>query len=246
MLRTIKNILRFKLQATDGKIGHVEDFYFDDQLWAVRYLVADTGDWLPGRQVLLAPRSIESADGNDKRVHVNLTRDQIENSPSVQEHRPVSRQLQIQLADYFGWTPYWESPAAAPIAWFPETATSDENLKAAEMEKEDPHLRSIDEVLGYHIHARDGEIGHIEDFLVQDDDWSLKYAVVDTRNWLPAKKVLVAMTWIGEVDWAAGEVKVDLQKDKIKHAPEFDPDEPVDEEYESALCNYYGESLSNR
>ncbi len=243
MLRSLRDILKYKLKANDGEFGHVEDIYFDDQLWTVRYLAVDTGDWLPGRQVLLSPDVVTSADGDDKRLDVDLRRDQIEQSPSVQEHRPVSRQLQIQLADYFGWTPYWETPAAAPVAWFPEASGSDEQLKAAEMDNADPHLRSVDEVAGYRIAAEDGEIGHVEDFLYQTDDWTVKYLVVDTRNWLPGKNVLVSIAWLKAVDWSGGNVEVDLAREKIKEAPEFDPDEPVDDQYETALYDYYGQSV---
>ena len=245
MLQSIKDTIGYKIAATDGQIGHVEDWYFDDHFWALRYVVVSTGHWLPGRQVILSTEVIRGLDAGEELLSVDLTREQIEAGPPLEEHRPVSRQLQIQLADYFGWTPYWQSAADAPIAWFPEVSAGEKGAEALEMDV-DPHLRSLKEVLHYHIHASDGEIGHAEDFLTLTDVWALRYLVIDTRNWLPGKKVLAATAWIRDVNWSDREIIIDLQRRAIKDAPKFDYDKPVEGRYESELVNYYGKPVERK
>jgi hypothetical protein len=111
---------------------------------------------------------------------------------------------------------------------------------AAEEQDRDPHLRSTKEVIGYHIQAVDGEIGHVEDLIVDDEEWFLRYLVVDTRNWLPGKAVLVAPGWAKRVDWVKRKVHVDLPQEAIRDSPEFDPSRPVNREYEVRLYDYYG------
>ncbi len=233
MLRSIKELHGYNILATDGEIGHTHTFYFDDLAWIVRYLVVDTGTWLPGRRVLIAPLALGQPDWITHVMPVNLTRDQVENSPPIDLDLPVSRQMEERLHEYYGWPPYWHSGTAALAA-----------AKAAREGQKpppgDPHLRSTREVIGYHIQATDGEIGHVEDFVGDVQDWTLRYMVVDTRNWLPGRKVLVAPTWIERVNWAQEKVHVDLGRETIKNSPEYDPSAPINREYEAQLYDYYG------
>jgi sporulation protein YlmC with PRC-barrel domain len=234
----------YRLLATDGKIGSVEDFLFDDQNWTNRYLVADTGHWLPGKLVLISPVSLAKPDWREGVFPVRLTREQIQNSPGIDTHKPVSRQHETELHRYYGWPAYWAAYAG------PESEMETAEVAAASYEARrqaavrtsegDPHLRSIREVTGYSIHASDGEIGHVEDFIVDADNWVIRYMVVDTRKWLSGKEVLVAPRWIREVRWDERSVHVDLSKEQIKHGPPFDPTQPVNREYEVQLYDYYG------
>lgn len=230
MLRSIKSLRGYILRATDGDVGKVREFYFDDRFWTVRYLVADTGRWLVDRLVLLSPASLGDPDWERNLFPVNLTKDQVEKSPLISADEPVSRQMEVDLHGYYGWPPYWH---AAPYIAAAQAS-------AQRREKGDPHLRSTREVIGYHIRATDGEIGHVDDFVVDDKAWAIRYMVVDTRNWLPGKKVLVAPQWTMDVDWAGRRVNVDLTKDTIENGPEFDPSQPVNREYEVRLYDYYG------
>jgi len=103
MLQSVTRLFEARLGASDGEIGRVNDLYFDDQNWAVRYLVADTGSWMPGRLVLISPRAFGNLHQGGKVLLVNLTRQQIENSPSIESHKPVSRQYEEEYHRYYGW-----------------------------------------------------------------------------------------------------------------------------------------------
>lgn len=219
MLHSIRDLYGCRIQAIDGVIGKVEEFYFDDRDWAMRYLVVDTGNWLPGRRVLISPVSVGHPDMSANLLPVGLTTEQVEKSPIIAQDKPVSSQHQTQLHLYYGW----------PIDW-----------DDAGEEQGDPHLRSTKEVAGYYIQARDDEVGHVEDFIADDETWTIRWIVVDTRNWLPGRKVLVAAEWIHAVDWVERKVNVDLLRETIKNSPEYDPSAPVYRAYEERLHDYYG------
>ncbi|MBF0394497.1 MAG: PRC-barrel domain-containing protein, partial [Alphaproteobacteria bacterium] len=103
----------WRLEAADGEIGEVSDFLFDDADWAVRWLVVDTGRWLPGRLVLIAPQALREPDEAQRRFPVALTRAQVAGSPDVDGRQPISRQQEVDLHGYWGWWPYWSADAAA-------------------------------------------------------------------------------------------------------------------------------------
>jgi len=234
MLRSLKELYGYTIRAVDGDIGKVDEFYFDDHRWTVRYLVADTGNWLVGRRVLLSTACLGWPDWEKRVFPVTLTKEQVENSPPIGVDEPVSRQMEKELHGYYGWRPYWSITAASVAV--PVTTRRKEEA----MEEADPHLRSTREVIGYHIQANDGGIGHVDDFIAGGEDWVIRYMIVDTRNWLPGRKVLVAPTWVKRVDWAKRDVYVDLSRETIENSPEFDPSAPVNREYELRLYDYYG------
>lgn len=194
MITSIDGVRGLPLQALDGEIGTVEDLLFDDERWRVRYLAADTGGWLTGRQVLLAP---EAVGGIDERVTIGLTREQVEGSPPLSADEPVSRQWETDLYGYYVYVPYWGFAAGHPVAgaYAPiEPGLSPQG--EVEPGQGDPHLRSAREVTGYHVQASDDEVGHVEDLLLDDTTWSIDAIVVDTRNILPGRKVVVPVTEI--------------------------------------------------
>jgi hypothetical protein len=245
MLRKANDLTGYKLGAQDGEIGRVKQFYFDDESWTVRYLVADTGLWLSLRKVLISPFAVTGVNDAGKIVDVNLTREQIEASPPIEADKPVSRQYEEQYFRYYGWPLYWHGPwlwgPAPHPGGFMTAPLPVEPPPPGEKDRKpgDPHLRSMDEVTGYHIHARDGEVGHVEDFLFDDEDWAIRYLVVDTRNWWPGKRVLLAPQWITGVSWHESELRVDLNRDTIKDAPEFDESSPITRDFEIRLFHYY-------
>ena len=243
MLRSIKSINVYILNAQDGHIGRCKDFLFDDEFWTIRYMVADTGKWLPGRLVLISPISLGEPDWEQRLFSVRLTKDQIKDSPGIEEKMPVSVQNEIELFRYYGWSYYWVGTHAWGSAAYP-TRLYDKNIsnekKSEKSNSRKDHLRSTNEVQTYHIQATDDEIGHVEDFIVDDCTWTIRYVVVDTRNWLPGKKVLVSPDWVHLIDWDNRKVHIDLTRTKIKDCPEYDPSMPINREYEEKLHDFYG------
>jgi hypothetical protein len=242
MLRSLKALEGDMLNAMDGTIGSVHDFLFDDQSWVVRYLVADTGTWLPGRQVLI-PGAIlgEPTSWGDSAIPVPLTRDQIEDSPGIELDAPVSRRRERELHEHYRLRTYWTEPMDPAGAHSPYEPVAGTGSPTAQPEDESAcHLRSTTAVRGYAIHALDGDIGHVEEFVAETPGWIIRYMVVDTRNWLPGRKVLVSPTWITDISWAERAVRVDLPRDLVKDAPEYDPSAPVNRRYEEQLYDFYG------
>jgi hypothetical protein len=240
MLHGVQDLQGNTLMATDGAIGTPKDVYFDDETWIVRYLVADTGGWLTGRRVLIAVVALGTGAWHAGELAVALTRDQIRHSPDIDTDKPISRQHEAAYHRYYGYPYYWGGmgmgmyPLAMPVPDAPAP-------EAEGREKDDMHLRSMREVTGYAIHARDGALGHVADFLVDDADWAIRWAVVSTGNWLRGgRQVLVSPGWITAVRWERREVAVDLDRATIEHGPAFDPAAPVDREYETRLYGYYG------
>ena len=245
MLRTAGHLKGVTIEAMDGDIGSVQDLYFDDQTWTVRYLVVDTGTWLPGRRVLISPFAFRLVSGAS-RLRTSLTKDQVRDSPSIDTDRPVDRQHEIEFSQYYDYPHYWVGPyrwgdvayPTLPLTTAPPPEVDE--MLARERENMDPNLRSTRDVMGYYIQATDGDLGHVEDFLVDDETWAIRYCVVDTRNWLPGRKVLVSPEWIQRVSWEDSKVYVDLSKRHIEAAPEYDPSVPFVREHEERLYTHLG------
>ncbi len=243
MLRSINELQGHPVAASDGDIGQVKTFYFDDEHWTVRYLVVDTGGWLGGRQVLISPIAIGEPDWLNRQLAVHLTRDQIEHSPGFNTDKPVSRQHELEYYGYYGWPYYWGGLYAWGGSMYPLATAGAQgavSTAVAEPEPADVHLRSTDEVIGYHLQATDDEIGHVKDFLVDDETWQLRYLVVDTSNWWFGNTVLVPPAWIDHVSWFDQKVAVTLDRETVKGSPQWDPSIAVDRTYEERLYDYYG------
>lgn len=238
-LRKLESINGYRLRARDGEIGKLKEIYFDDRHWSIRYFVVHTGSWLLGRDVLIVPSVITGVDESDRRLEVDLDLEQIRGGPPVEKAMPVSLHYEQEYYRYYGWEPYWTGdPLFAPGPAMPPATVSEPHH-----EPPHPHLRSSDEVTGYRIHARDGEIGRVEDFILEEVDWKIAYLELDTRKWLPGKNVLLAPGWIEQVSWTAKEVTVDLSVESIKTAPAYDASEPIRRDYELALYRHYGMSF---
>lgn len=230
------------IQANDGEFGDIHDLLFDDRDWTLRYIVADTGGWLPGRKVLIGPGAIRSIDAKNEQLAVDLTRVQVKESPGIDMDPPVSRQKEEELRAHRSWSPYWDMHpvgfGVGPLIYPVPDAGNDDEV-AAKNANADPCLRSAREVKGYRIGASDGEIGQVHDLLFDVESWMLRYVVVDTRVWLPGRKVLLSTSWVEAVDWTQRELQVDLSKDQIKASPEFDPDTDLQRNYEERLHAHY-------
>ena len=238
MLRSVRSLGGFSIGAKDGEIGKVHSFLFDDRSWAIRYLVIDTGGWLPGRKVLIAASALDRPDWRAHIFPVALTRQQVKDSPDIDTNKPVSRQREAELHKYYNWAPYWGTGYGAAVFAIPPV--EEEQEPSEEAAKGNPNLRSTREVIGYRIHATDGQIGHVEDFIISDEDWVIRYMVIDTRNWLGGRSVLVSPEWVAEIRWQEQEVRVDVSRQRIEDCPPYDPSAPVNREYEVQMYDYYG------
>jgi hypothetical protein len=245
MLMNTKHLKDFVIRATDGELGTVEDCYFDDETWAIRYLVVNTGSWLNGREVLISPISVVATDWQAKRLDVSLTKERVEKSPDIHRHKPVSRQHEAEFSGYYGYPYYWGGPNMWGAAYYPGavcTVPSPNETRADRFQREsaDSHLRSVNAVNGYYIAAADGEVGHVDGFVLDDEAWAIRYMEVATRNWLPGKKVLVSPAWIERVSWVDSKVYVGVTVDAIKTAPYYVVSRPIARDYEEQLHSHYG------
>ncbi len=245
MLRSLKDLERYTVTATDGDVGGVVNFLLDDERWVVRYLVVETAGPSGPPPVLISPIFFREVNWGTHTFGLALTRDKVKNSPNIDVDKPVSRQHEREYYGYYGYPYYWGYTTPWGAGGYPAMfATSNRAEKRVEHPDDkasgDVHLRSASEVRGYHIQGSDDAIGHIEDFIVDDESWEVRYLVVDTRNWWFGKKVLVAPHWASRVSWAERKVYVALSRDAIKKSPEWNPTTGVNREYETRLYDYYG------
>ena len=251
MLFAVSGLTGCRIAASDGRIGAVKDFLFDDRSWKIRWMEVDTGHWLPGRKVLIHPSAIGPlsvppkprvpmiSPGDSLEVAVNLTRRQIESSPEAREDDPVSKDMASLLYDYYGWDPDWGATDNGESAVVAEAA----ERRAASIEsgpEGDPHLHSAASVTGYHVHASDGELGHVENLLADDANWNIRYLVIATRSWWPGKVVRLAPYAVADVDWLDRQVKLNVTRDQVKSAPTWDPLAMMDEVGEQQLRRHFG------
>jgi len=239
MLYKAKTLKGYKLNSKEGEIGKVKEFYFDDRHWTIRYMVADTGSWLEDIQVLISPYAMVAVNLEEENIDINLTKNQIEGSPTVESDKPVSRQFEESYNGYYGWPVYW----SGPHTWGNYTNIERDSEKWKEDsqvdEDWDPNLRSTYDVTGHDIQAIDGEIGHIMDFIIDDVTWTIRYLIIDTGNWLPGKKVLISPKWIEKVSGVESNVFVNLSQETIKNAPEYNDESLLNRDYEIGLHKYY-------
>jgi len=222
MFWTASRLGDFELQATDGPIGAIRDCLVDDRAWKVRWFVVDTGTWLPGRRVLIAPERVEASEGDPPGLGLAITRAEVKASPPYDDEAPVSREYEEALAGHYGWQSYWTGLGHAAPA------------------EGQPGLLSADDMLGYHIEAEDGRIGHVDELLIDPDGWILRYVVVDTRDWWPGKLVLLVPPALTGIDAESRTVRVGLSREQIRSGPAFDPDQTIDRKIEEQFLDYYG------
>jgi len=247
MLRSVKSLEGFSIGATDGTIGKVKDFYFDDEAWVIRYAVVNTNPWL-GHEVLISPYALGQADWAEEVLPVTITKRQVEHSPGVDTDRPISRQYEASYLGYYDYPFYWGGTGIWGVRDYPGTVFTDMCPNAlrgylrapSAAPNTNPHLRSCNDVMGHHIHARDGEIGHVQGFLVDDYLWSVRYLIVNTSNWWVGHQVTISPEWIQGVSWSESKVTIDLERQAIKDAPAYDERALFDRDAERRIYNHYG------
>jgi sporulation protein YlmC with PRC-barrel domain len=236
----------YTIVETDGELGSVKDLLVDDNAWVVRWLIVDTGNWLPGRKVLLPPAVLGTPDREMRQFSVKLTKQQVKDSPDVDTDLPVSRQSEAHLYDHYDWEPYWDGSFSAEslVLAVPTDVTRklNEEREGPHLAWGNPHLRSIAAITGYDIHATDGEIGSVEDILIDDKGWAVHYLTVDTGNWWPGERVLISPRSILKIDWVAEVIYLNVDRETVKKSPPYDPVMTVDGAYDQKHDVYYGMS----
>jgi len=243
VLRSLKDLERYKASATDGDIGRVVSFLLDDERWIVRYLVIEPGSFLDGRQVLISPASFRKAEWPNRHFHLALTMEKVRNSPSIDVDKPVSRQHEGDFSRYYGFPYYWRAPGLWGWGSYPDglaAAGSGETTTGHSELSGDVHLRSERDLRRYQIQGTDGAIGHVDDFLVDDETWEVRFLVIDTSHWWFGKRVLIAPHWASRISWDESKVYVDMSRQKIKNSPEWNRSLAINLEYEARLADYYG------
>lgn len=265
MLRNIKNLKGYAIHATDGAIGHVSDFFFDDTSWVVRYLVVDTGNWLSHKKVLISPFAFGLPNWEDKILPISITKEQVKNSPDIDTEMPVSRQHEIRHLSYYGYPYYWgngglwgagSTPGMMMIGYgglvptsAPATEDQETQREQALRAEDDCHLRSYNAVTQYHAHATDGSIGHIQSLLIDQDSWAIRYVVVDTSNWWLGHQVLIPAQSIADIDWSDSTISIELTRQAVKDAPPYDAEAELQPDQESEINAHYhriGQRSGNR
>ena len=249
MLREVSELGGYSLRAMDGDVGTLEDVFFSDRDWRIRYLVVDTGPWLRSRRVLVSPLSVTEVRREEKSIIAQLTREQVQSSPEIDAAKPVSRQYEIDYSRHYGLPFYWAGgslwnpmPPPDDLANQTDWPSSPEPSESGET----VHLRSSHEVRGYRFEGQEGELGHIKDFILDDETWLIRYVEIDTRNWWPGgKKVLLARQWIDEVRWDERKVTADVHRSTVKEAPPYDESGPITEAYEIELFKHYGREVNS-
>lgn len=253
MLRNAKEMEGYAVCATDGTIGHVKDFYLDDDKWVVRYLVVDTGGWLSSRKVLISPIAVGTPDWDQRLMPVSISREQVKRSPDIDTDKPVSRQHEMMHAGYYGDPYYWGGGGYWGLGMYPYVTMpgyggfggsavipGEEQCESTRHKHEDPHLRSCNAIVGYHIHASDGDIGHVAGLLIDDQTWAVRYLVVDTSNWWLGHQVLIAPQWIESVRWSNEAVAVSFTRQAVRDAPIYDSQAAMSRKAEDRLYKHYG------
>jgi uncharacterized protein YrrD len=257
MKQTIKNLLGFTLGATDGEIGKVTDFYFDDITWKIRYLVLETGNWLSNRKVLISPEALLTCDWANKAFPVNLTKEQIKDSPDIDTDQSVSEQHQMELSAHYAWTNHfggsiWKDGMGTSGMMMPTTSEPEKDevkkyiITPNEELSGDSHLRSAYSVQGNTLQATDDTIGEVEDFILDTSNWTIQYLLVDTGNWFPGKKVTISPDLIKEINWENSEVIINASVEQVKNSPEYDASKELSATYEANLQNYYGRFIDHK
>lgn len=254
MLRRLKNLEGFKIHGKDGDLGKAKDFYFDQHLFVLRYVLVDTGSWLKDEKTLISTEAFEKINYSAKEILVNLDSAALEEAPVLDKNKPVSKVMEEKVAKHFDWPIYWSSPHPSDVPsiqagnmmrekLFNFENLTDEEKQEAEEEIES-NLRSLNEVRGYHIQAEDKEFGHLEDLFVDEENWIIRYLLIDTRNILPGKNVLIAPEWLQNISWDQQKIFVSKTKEEIKNAPEYKVEKSdylVDRRYEEKLYKHYDE-----
>jgi len=247
MKRSLNNLIGYKILAYDRLKGTLKDFLFDEESWMVRYIEADYGGILSDKKVLIPKEFLKTPVWDKKQFPISLSSRSIESCPGIDKISPVSREYEKELNKHYNLDQYWPYvyPTNLSTVIFPPRPIRIP-IKSVEEDEVDTSLRSFKEISGYRINAIDGKIGHIEDMVIDDEDWHLIYIVVDISNWMPwSKKVMLPIDWLEEISYVKREISIKLLTEIIKEAPEFDGRHPIELDFEKGLHDFYNKAFTH-
>jgi len=197
-----RNLYGTSVDASDGRLGNIIDFLFDDQRWHVGHLVLNAGRWLRRRRVTLPYDTIVMKDWSDRHVFIEgLTRQQIRISPATETRVPISLHESLAEVTIMDWDTYLVNTTFTDHPW---------------QISDDPHIHNTRDVVGYHVQGSDGPIGYVSDFVINDESWSVSDLVVNMRNWLPGRQILIPTAHIEEVRGANRSMRISLSRKSIR------------------------------
>jgi len=240
MLKRANTIRGYRLTAPDGEIGAVNDFFFDQEDWTIRYVMVKAEEWLPDRRVLIAPAEFDAPDWSRKVLPISLTKEKIKNSPKIPLDLPISRAHEIALADYYAWQPYWITPVKE--AKQSERAIPPESCPRTDSRLDydsDIRLHGLQEIKGYRVCSVDGRVGYVEDLGVETADCQIRYLIVDGWDLYPGRHFVVPTSYADSLDWMNIEIRISLSRKEIQTAPELNPDVPFNPKCETEFDAFY-------
>jgi sporulation protein YlmC with PRC-barrel domain len=245
MLIKTEDLKGFNTESIDDIQGEIYDFYFDDLFWNIQYLLIKTGGLLKEKSILMSHVVLGVPDIERQALSVKVSFQTNNKKEKPEELQTISESKEKKASEILNW----------PLSRLNLVSLDEKDLKnlinnmvtdgKQHYENENLHLRSRNEVLGYHIQAKNGEIGHVDDLIIETESWKIRYLIVDTRNWLPGgKDVLISPAWIEKIKWNKNRVYIDLKKGVIENSPPYDPEAPIDDQFELKLFKYYGRQRS--
>lgn len=223
MLVNANDVLGYRIGVDGAPAAVLRDLLIGQDSATVRYLVTDSEAWLATSSVLLAPGVVVGIDRDQQMLQTGLDRALLDRAPGLPRGTPPGREHERRLHDHFGWTPYWDSAGDDPAG-----GDRDEQLLSAR------HL------IGFYAQAVDGAVGHVEDLIVDLQAWQVRYLEIDTRNWVPGRRVLVAPGWLHAIDRPNRTVALDLSRELVRSSPPYDRKAPLDRSLEENLYRHYG------
>lgn len=203
---SLKQLLGYKISAIDGEIGKVKEFYFDETSWTVRYIIVETGSLFFGRKVMISTQAIIDAQWETEHFLTNMTIQQIENSPKVDDGKQLTRGQEILLNQHYNWKSYWD----ASIQKIADGSNS--------------YLVHANDLTGYQLIASDGQVGNIKDLIVAKASWKINSIVIDAFKTSPAKEILLSPKWIKEINADRSAAVSDHTTAEIKSNPAYNPE----------------------
>jgi hypothetical protein len=221
MLQSLNEVIGYAMSAYDGDIGECSDFLFEDRPWTVRYMVADTRHWLPGRKVLIPMIALSQPDDMARRLQVDLTIQQVKDSPPLSEDEPVSRQYEKVTFLFYGWPAYWAESSDGP-------------------ESTESFLRSVKEVTGYFIQTPDKGVGYLRSLIFDNTIWAIRYLDCIFKKDSKEKALLIASDWVDSVDWLNKTIHIEMPFELIQRCPSYDSSKRITRSQEVELYDHFG------